>query len=151
MILRYKIKTFRLKETTKDRGIVRYVLVEGQGSTREVSAIAVLGGNSISSLHSTHRIKSIHAIHKREKPLIDVLAKSSVGDIIEVDFSAYNNNHPRGSKTMYAKSTKVVDPYQESLITDIHSLKHHKSRILKLVGLSALVLTAFIFAKDSFF
>lgn len=145
MILKYKVKSFQVKESTKERGIIHYVLVGSQGKTRKVLAIAVLAGG---------KVKSIHSIHKREKPLIDILAKAELGEIIEVDFSSYNNQHPRdsrGSKAVVARTTKVADPYQDSLITDLNSIKEHKFRILKLIGLSALVLTAFVFAKDSFF
>lgn len=145
MILKYKVKSYQVKETTKERGIVHYVLVGEQGKEREVSAIAVLGKKGV---------KSVHAIHKREQPLIDILSKASINEIIEVDFTSYNKQYPRdfkGPTTVVARTTKVADPYQDSLITDFNSIKEKKFRILKLIGLSALVLTAFMFAKDSFF
>lgn len=144
MILKYKLKSSMVKETTKGKGIVRYVLVGDQGHEREVSAIATLGKKGI---------KSVRPIHHREQPLIDVLLKASINEVIEVDFGPYNKEHPRDhrAKDIVARTTKIADPYEESLITDFNSIKDHKFRILKLVGLSILMLTAIMFAKEGFF
>ena len=134
-----------VKETTKGKGIVRYVLVGDQGHEREVSAIATLGKKGI---------KSVRPIHHREQPLIDVLAKASINEVIEVDFGPYNKQYPRdhrGPKEIVARTTKIADPYQDSLIRDFNSIKDQKLRILKLVGLSILMLTAIMFAKEGFF
>ena len=131
---------------SKGKGIVRYILVGSQGNTREVSAIA--------NLDKKGAVKTVRPLHQREQPLIDVLMKASVNEIIEVDFTAYNNKYPRdykGSKTVVARTTKATDHYQESLITDLSTVKEHKLRLVKLIALSVLVLTAILFAKDGFF
>ena len=145
MQVNYTIKNYQFKEMSKGRGIVKWFLRDDQGQERVISAVAKIG--------LTNNITSIHPIHHREMPLIDVLSKASIDERIVVDFTEYNNKYPRGSspKKVTAKTKKVADGYADSLINDFESLKDHKMRLVKLVGLSVLILTAFVFAKDSFF
>lgn len=147
MVINYTLKNYQFRETTKGKGIVKYLLVDEQGQKRVVSAIANLGfGN---------KIKSIHPIHKRELPLIDVLAKAEINEKITVDFTDYNNKYPRASleskKIEAIKTDKVIDPYNESLIQDIDSLKNNKFKILKLFLASALAVVAILFVLNGFF
>ncbi len=146
MQVNYTVKNYQFRETAKGKGIVKYYLVDDQGKERVVSAIAQLG--------LTKKIKSVHAIHHRESPLIDVLSKADLNEKIQVDFTDYNNKYPRATdnpKKISARSTKIVDPYDASLIKDLSSLKNHKLRLIKLIALSVLVLTAYLFVRQGFF
>ncbi len=147
MVINYTLKNYQFKETTKGRGIVKYLLVDEQGNKRIVSAIAHLGfGN---------KIKSVHPIHHRETPLIDILFTAQVNDKITVDFTEYNNKYPRGSaatrKIEAVRTDKVSNPYNESLISDLDSIGNHKFRLLKLVLTSALAVVAILFVINGFF
>jgi len=146
MQIYYTVKNYQFRETTKGKGIIKYYLVDDQGKERVVSAIAKLG--------FTNKIKSVHPIHHRETPLIDVLSKAAIDERILVDFTEYNNKYPRadrGPKKITAQSTRVIDPYTESLITDMSSITKNKMRIIKLVALSLLVFTAYLFVRQGFF
>ncbi len=83
----FTIKNSNFKEISKDKGAIDFLLVDDTGEKRTVSAIAKLGRNK--------RIISVNAIHKRETPLVEALAKAAVKDTIEVDFTGFNNAHPR--------------------------------------------------------
>ena len=72
---------------SKGKGAIDFFLVDDIGEKRTVSAMAVLGRKN--------KIKTIHAIHKRETPLVEALAKSHINDAIEVDFTGFNKAHPR--------------------------------------------------------
>jgi len=147
MVINYTLKNYKFKETTKGKGIVKYLLVDDQGNQRIVSAIANLGFGK--------NIKSVHPIHHREQPLIDVLFNAQINDKITVDFTEYNQKHPRGSvetrKIEQVRTDKIVDPYNESLIKDIDSIANHKFRLLKLVLTSALAVVAVLFVINGFF
>ncbi len=147
MVINYILKNYQFKETTKGRGIAKYLLVDEQGNKRIVSAIAHLGfGN---------KIKSIHPIHHREGPLIDILFTAEVNDKITVDFTEYNNKYPRGSATgrkiEAVRTDKVSDPYNESLINNLDTLGNHKFRLFKLALASALAVVAILFVINGFF
>ena len=147
MVINYTLKNYQFRETSKGKGIVKYLLVDEQGKQRIVSAIADLGfGN---------KIKSVHPIHHRETPLINILSKAQINEKITVDFTEYNNKYPRGSvearKIEAVRTDKVSDPYNDSLIKDFDSLSSHKYRLLKLVLVSALVVVAIGFVMNGFF
>jgi len=147
MVINYTLKNYQFKETTKKKGLVKYLLVDDQGNKRIVSAIADLGIGQ--------KIKAVHPIHHREMPLIEILATAQVNDKITVDFTEYNNKHPRSSvetrKIEAVRTDKVIDPYNESLISDIDSIGQHKFRLLKLVLTSALAVVAILFVINGFF
>ncbi len=147
MVINYTLKNYQLRETTKGKGIVKYLLVDEQGKTRMVSAIADLGFKN--------KIKSIHPIHHRELPLIKILSKANVNEKITVDFTEYNQKYPRDTATTQkiteVKTDKVVDPYADSLIKDIVEIKNHKFRLLKLFLTSALAVVAMLFVLNGFF
>ena len=147
MVINYTLKNYQFRETSKGKGIVKYLLIDEQGKQRIVSAIADLGfGN---------KIKSVHPIHHREMPLINILSKAQINEKITVDFTEYNNKYPRGSvearKIEAVRTDKVSDPYNDSLIKDFDSLSSHKYRLLKLVLVSALVVVAIGFVMNGFF
>ncbi len=80
-----------------------------------MSAVAKLGKNK--------KIISVTAIHKRETPLVEALAKASVKDTIEVDFTGYNNTHPRVVNGYRMKvSTRVANTIPPN--TDFVILTH---------------------------
>jgi hypothetical protein len=81
------IKNSSFKAISHDKGAIDFFLVDESGEKRTVSAVANLGRNK--------KIKSVTAVHKRETPLINALVKSSIKDTIEVDFTGFNNLHPR--------------------------------------------------------
>jgi len=147
MVINYTLKNYQFRETTKGKGIVKYLLVDEQGKKRIVSAIANLGYG--------HKIKSVHPIHHREMPLIEALFNAQINEKLMVDFTEYNHKYPRGSgearKIETVRTDKVTDPYNESLITDFESIKKHKFRLLKLVLTSALAVLAIIFVINGFF
>ncbi len=148
MVINYTLKNYQLRETTRGKGIIKYLLVDEQGKKRIVSAIANLGfGN---------KVKSIHPIHHRETPLIDVLAKAEINEKITVDFTEYNNKYPRGSsvearKIEAVRTDKIKDPYEDSLISDFESIPKHKFRLLKLLLASVLAVIAMLFVINGFF
>lgn len=141
MIINYTLKNYQFKETTKGKAIIKYLLVDEQSKTRVVSAIASLGFRN--------KIKSVHPIHQREQPLIDILFTAEINERITVDFTDYNDKHPRGNTDTRridgVSSDKVVDKYQESLISDLDSITHHKGRLLKLILASMFVVIAMMF------
>ena len=91
------IKNSNFKEISKDKGVIDFLLVDETGEKRTVSAIAKLSRKK--------RIISVNAIHKRETPLVEALAKASVKDTIEVDFTGFNNSHPRVVRAPLARSS----------------------------------------------
>ena len=147
MVINYTLKNYQFRETTKGKGIVKYLLIDEQGKKRIVSAIANLGYGK--------RIKSVHPIHKRELPLIVVLSKAEINEKITVNFTEYNEKYPRGSagpkKIEAVKTDKVIDDYSDSLIQDIDSLKNHKMRFVKLFAASAFAVVAILFVINGFF
>jgi hypothetical protein len=146
MQINYTVKNYQFKETSKGKGIIKYHLVDDQGKERVISAIGKLGFQG--------KIKSVHPIHHREMPLIEVLSKASLNEKIMVDFTEYNQKYPRGSmrtQKIEARTTKIADPYEESLINDLDSIKSHKMRLFKLAGVAVLVFIAYMSARNSFF
>lgn len=91
------IKNSNFKEISKDKGAIDFLLVDETGEKRTVSAVAKLNRNK--------RIIAVNAIHKRETPLVEALAKASVKDTIEVDFTGFNNTHPRVVRAPLVRSS----------------------------------------------
>ena len=146
MQITYTLKDFQMKETSKGRAIMTYHLVDKDGNNRIVSAIAKLGFRN--------KIASIHPLHHREMPLLDILKKTSINETLEVDFTAYNKANPRASgqnQKMSVKNTSVSYQERKHLIKDKDSLLENKFRILQLVGLAVIVLTAIFSVMDGFF
>lgn len=83
----FTVKESKFKKISSRKGAIDFYLVDEYGEKRTVSAIAKLGRNK--------KIASVEAVFKREKPLVDALAKSSLNDKIEVDFTGFNKSHPR--------------------------------------------------------
>jgi hypothetical protein len=127
-------KTFIIKNSTfkaisHDKGAIDFHLVDECSEKRTVSAIAKLGRNK--------KIKSITAIHKKETPLVEALAKASVKDTIEVDFSGFNNAHPRVVNAALPKVGKrVANTIPQTQNNSFSLTKPH----LILMGLSILAL-----------
>lgn len=144
MKITYTLESYDLRETSKGRGILTYKLKDKNGEERKVSAIVKFGFQN--------KIKAMHALHHRETPLIKVLQKSSINETIEVDFTAYNEAHPRTSvKPVAVKNTSLRHEEDKYLIDDMESMSTHKYRILQMIGLAALVFLAVMSVKHSFF
>ena len=140
----YTLKDHQLKETSKGRGIMTFHLVDKDGHNRKVSAIVKLGFRN--------KIKSMHALHHRETPLIDVLRRTSINETVRVDFTAYNQNNPRPSKQVISvKNTSVNYQENKHLINDMETFSENKFRLLQLLGLAAIVLIAVFSVGHSFF
>ncbi len=94
----YIIKNSNFKVLSKGKGLIDFFLIDETGEKRTVSATAKLGWND--------KIKSIIPIYKRETPIVEVLAKASVNDRIDVDFTGFNNKNPRTAKNRTVKTSK---------------------------------------------
>ncbi len=145
MFVSYTVKNYQFKETAKGRGIISYIIVDDQGNKRTVSALAHMGMRD--------KIKSVRPIYKRELPLIQALIKSSLNEKIEVDFTDYNNNNPRGemsAKEIGVRKKEIPDDYHENAINDFDEIKENKFRLFQLLALGALVLAALMSLNHSF-
>lgn len=123
------IKDSNFKQIAKEKGIIDFYLIDETGEERTVSAMTKLGRNK--------KIKNISAVFQREKPLVDVLAKASVKDRIVVDFTGFNNTHPRKviNKTVKPSSTiiKTATKSQDAIVLN-------ESQRLAIVGVSVVAL-----------
>ncbi len=99
----YTIKAYKCTQVAPKKGHIKYLLEDDQGNQRTVSAMATLG--------IIKKIKSIRPINFRETPLIEILANSKVNEIIEIDFSDFNNRYPRVASNK--KSNVGSDIYKE--------------------------------------
>lgn len=144
MRITYTLESYDLRETSKGRGILTYHLSDKNGGTRTVSAIVKMGFQN--------KIKAMHALHHRETPLIKVLQKASISETIDVDFTAYNEAHPRAStRPVAVKNTSLRHEENKYLIDDMESLSDHKYRVMQMIGVGALAFVAIMSVKFSFF
>ncbi len=93
----YRIEDIVFTELSPKKGAIEYFLIDSIKNKRKVTGIAKLGFNG--------RIKSVRAVYLREKPLIDTLVQSDVGERITVDFTEFNKK-PRDQQQ--AKSSSVI-------------------------------------------
>ena len=151
MFVTYTVKNSQFKETSTGRGIISYLIVDKQSNKRKISALA--------HVNKRGKIKSVHPINKRELPLLEVLVKSSLNEKIEIDFSRYNQQNPRDGERVQRHSSKAI-PVREvksdfetkdHTIYSIDDLGGNKFRIVQMVALGALVLTAIMFVRHGFF
>jgi len=144
MRITYTFESYDLRETSKGRGILTYHLKDKNGGERTVSAIVKFGFQN--------KIKSMHALHHRENPLVKVLQKASVKETIDVDFTEYNEEHPRTSaRPIAVKNTSLRLEEEKYLIDDMESMSNHKYRIFQMIGLAVLIFFAVMSVKHSFF
>ncbi len=99
----YTIKSYKCKQVAPGKGYIKYLLEDEMGNQRAVSAMATLG--------RIRKIKSVKPIHFRETPLIEALVNAEINDTIVVDFSDFNNQHPRVAS--YRKRTLDTSIYKE--------------------------------------
>ncbi len=151
MFVTYTVKNFQFKETSEDRGIISYLIVDKHSNKRKISALA--------RVNKRGKIQSVRPINKRELPLLEILVKSSVNEKIEVDFSQYNKENPRDGSAGKMSAPKAI-PVRESksefetkdhTIYSIDDIGENKFRLFQMVALGALVLVAFMFVQHSFF
>lgn len=146
MFVSYTVKNNQFKETAKGRGIISYQIVDDQGAKRTVSATA--------QINMFGKIKSVRPIYKRELPLIQALMKTGINDKIEVDFTEYNNQNPRGettAKEIGVRKKEIPDDFKENTISDMESIGQNKFRLLQMIALGVLVLAAVMSLNHSFF
>jgi len=137
--VRYALKEQKFKEISKGKGAVEYHLIDEHGNHRTVTAMA--------NLNWRNQISSVKPIHHREQPLIEALAKTSLNETVEVDFSAFNKKYPRGSmraKKMSVKNIKVSSKDTQA-ISSVSSLTDHKGRLMQLVAISVAGFAALMF------
>lgn len=147
MFVSYTVKSHQFKETSEGRGILSYNIVDTHGIKRTISAVAHMGKNN--------KIKSLRPINKRELPLIQVLVKSSINERIEVDFTEYNANNPRGAdvvkKDISIRKEQIPYDHKDHSLNDFDSIKENKFRVFQMMALAALVLAALMALRHSFF
>lgn len=78
----YRVEDIVFTELSRNKGSIEYYLVDSIKNKRKVTGVAKLGFN--------RKIKSVHAVYHREKPLIDALVEADIGQRISVDFSEFN-------------------------------------------------------------
>jgi hypothetical protein len=151
MFVTYTVKTKQFKETSKGRGIISYLIVDKHSNKRKISALA--------HVNTRGKVQSLRPINKRELPLLQILVKSSINERIEVDFTEYNKNNPRdedspqlgSSKDIAVREVKSEFETKDHTIYSIDDIVDNKFRLVQMVALGALVLTAIMFVKDGFF
>ncbi len=141
--VRYVLKELKFREVSEGKGVVDYHLIDEFGNNRVVSAMA--------ELNWLKRVSFVKPIHHREVLLIEALAKASLNETIEVDFSEFNKKYPRGS----VRSKKVsvhrikVTKKDSKHITSMGSLVVNKFRLLQLVAVSFAGFVAVLLFVDS--
>ena len=143
MITVYKLISCQRKDTSAKKGVMKYILRDEDHQERTVVAIARIG--------LFRQLKSIHPIHHRETPLVEVLAKASVNDDISIDFTNFNTLTPRESSERKRKENSKVlkemtnaKEYSPLSIIDFH-------RFLQLFLVAMGSLGAFLGIKSYFF
>ncbi|GAA0407586.1 hypothetical protein GCM10009133_15190 [Cocleimonas flava] len=126
--IRYRLKQQKFKEVSSGKGVVEYFLIDEYGNERSVSAMAKL--NWRKQLHS------VKPIHHRELPLVQALAKASINETIEVDFTEFNKKFKRGSIRSKKMSVPTVKVASKNQITNMGSVIDHKGRLMQLVAYS---------------
>jgi len=131
--IRYRLKQQKFKEVSSGKGVVEYFLVDEYGNERSVSAMAKLNWRK--------QLSSIKPIHHRELPLVEALAKASINETIEVDFTDFNIKFKRGSIRKQKISVPKVKVSNKNHITDMSSVIDNKGRLMQLLAYS---LVAFV-------
>ncbi|WP_299873778.1 hypothetical protein [uncultured Cocleimonas sp.] len=126
--IRYRLKQQKFKEVSSGKGVVEYFLVDEYGNERSVSAMAKLNWRK--------QLSSIKPIHHRELPLVEALAKASINETIEVDFTDFNKKFKRGSIRKQKISVPKVKVSNKNHITDMGSVIDHKGRLMQLLAYS---------------
>ena len=134
--IRYCLKQQKFKEVSSDKGVVEYFLVDEFGNERTVSAMAKLNWRK--------QLSTVKPIHHRELPLVEALAKASINETIEVDFTEYNKKFTRGSIRKQKISVPKVKVSNKQCISDISSVADNKGRLMQLVAVSIAALAAFM-------
>ena len=124
----YCLKQQKFKEVSSGNGVVEYLLVDEYGNERSVSALAKLNWRK--------QLSSIKPIHHRELPLVQALAKASINETIEVDFTEFNKKFKRGSVRKQRISVPNVKVSGKNYITDVSSVVDHKGRLMQLAAYS---------------
>ncbi len=125
--IRYCLKQQKFKEVSSDKGVVEYFLVDEFGNERTVSAMAKLNWRK--------QLSTVKPIHHRELPLVEALAKASINETIEVDFTEYNKKFTRGSirKQKISVPSVSIRSTRLSGIDSFASLADNKRRLFKLM------------------
>ena len=126
--IRYCLKQQKFKEVSAGKGVVEYFLIDEFGNERTVAALAKLNWRK--------QLNSVKPIHHRELPLIQALAKASMNETIEVDFTEFNKKFKRGSIRKQKVSVPKVKVSGKHYITDVSSVVDNKGRLVQLVGYS---------------
>ena len=134
--IRYCLKQQKFKEVSAGKGVVEYFLIDEFGNERTVSAMAKLNWRK--------QLNTVKPIHHRELPLVQALAKASINETIEVDFTEYNKKYKRGSVRKQKISVPNVKVSNKHYISDISSVVDNKGRLLQLVAFSVVALAALI-------
>ena len=132
--VRYCIKQQKFKEVSSGKGVVEYLMVDEFGNERTVSAMAKLNWRK--------QLSTIKPIHHRELPLVEALAKASINETIEVDFTEYNKKFTRGSIRKQKISVPTVKVSNKHFITDVSSVADNKGRLMQLAAYSLAGLVA---------
>ncbi len=133
--VRYCLKQQKFKEVSSDKGVVEYFLIDEFGNERTVSAMAKLNWRK--------QLNTVKPIHHRELPLVQALAKASINETIEVDFTDFNKKYNRGSIRKQKMSVPNVKVSRKHYISDISSVVDNKGRIVQLVAVSIAAFAAF--------
>jgi hypothetical protein len=96
----YRIEDIIFTELSPKKGSIEYFLIDSVKEKRKVTGIAKLGFNG--------KIKSVRPVYLREKPLIDVLVQSDVGERITVDFTEFNKTPRDKLKARKLSVTKGI-------------------------------------------
>ncbi len=136
------LKTYTLKQksygrVSANKGTVRYILQEEDGSERTVMAMTELG--------LTKKVKAIRPMFHRESPLIDKLALAEVNDRIWVDFSDFNHKTPRASSAKKrGEAKKIIKELNHTSASMSRVFAVDMYRILQLFIISSLGFLGFL-------
>ncbi len=134
--IRYCLKQQKFKEVSSGKGVVEYFLVDEYDNERTVSAMAKLNWRK--------QLNTVKPIHHRELPLVQALAKASINETIEVDFTEYNKKYKRGTVRKQKISVPNVKVSNKHYISDISSVVDNKGRLVQLVAVSIAAFAALI-------
>ena len=141
MLKVYTIIDCQRTDISSSKGSIKYVLRDENDQERSVTAIAKFG--------LFKRLKSVHAIHFRETPLIEALAKASVNEQITIDFTDFNKLNPReSSDRQRATDRQLLKEMTGANGQSAFSIDSF--RILQLFIVATLGLGAFLVIKSFF-
>lgn len=101
------VKTFTLysishQQQTPDNGLIAWHVIDEQKKKRKIEGVTALSPQGF--------IKSVESLHKREMPLVEILAQRGEGDMFNIDFALFNETFGYVPREIYPESQPSPPP-----------------------------------------